>query len=38
MAEGLAMRETELAERDRKRLERAQQGRLRRALAGLSRH
>ncbi|OBG04863.1 lysophospholipid acyltransferase family protein [Mycolicibacter sinensis] len=37
MAEGLAMRETELAERDRKRLERAQQGRLRRALAGLSR-
>jgi hypothetical protein len=31
------MRETELAERDRKRLEQAEGGRLRRTLAGLSR-
>ncbi len=37
MAEALALREAELAERDRKRLERADRGRLRRALAGLSR-
>ncbi|OBH16791.1 1-acyl-sn-glycerol-3-phosphate acyltransferase [Mycolicibacter terrae] len=38
MAEALAMREAELAERDRKRLEQGNGGRLRRALAGLSRH
>lgn len=37
VAEALAMREAELAERDRKRLERAQGGRLRRVLAGLGR-
>ncbi|BBX24810.1 1-acyl-sn-glycerol-3-phosphate acyltransferase [Mycolicibacter terrae] len=37
LAEALAMREAELAERDRKRLEQAEGGRLRRTLAGLSR-
>lgn len=38
MAEALQMREAELAERERKRLEKARGGRMRRALAGLSRH
>ncbi|GFG71265.1 lysophospholipid acyltransferase family protein [Mycolicibacter senuensis] len=37
MAEALAMREAELAERDRKRLEQPHGGRLRRALAGRGR-
>jgi 1-acyl-sn-glycerol-3-phosphate acyltransferase len=37
MAEALALREAELAERDRKRLQKAQGGRLRRALTGLGR-
>lgn len=38
MAEALRLREAELAERDRKRLQRAAGGPLRRTLAGLGRH
>lgn len=38
MAEALAMREAELAERDRKRMAQPHGGRLRRALAGRGRH
>jgi hypothetical protein len=37
MAEAMALREAELAERDRKRMQKAHGGRLRRALAGLGR-